>query len=189
MANKFVASWEYARQALFNADPLSDQPYNPALVAVAMLPALGSRRSDRTFVTTYEIAIAFDSLMTFVPLMGLGVVSAGALARCALPTVGPALGGDGLPPLYLSRTDIVAANQGVAIIAAIGLAIDSLLSTIIAPPFLGVAPPTAALNLMVLTAWQSSVYSGQVNLLDAAVVRYITASFSGGEGDLSDEPL
>lgn len=190
MANKFIVSWEFARGILKPGDPDSSQPYNPGKVISAMFPFTGIRDSDRTLITQYDFALAMDGPIAAAPTLAPGVMGAVASALVvSLPTQPPELGADGVPPLYLARTNIVPSNPGVAIINAVSVALGLVQVQIIAPPFFGVPPPTPALTVLVQAAWLAQApFANVVTLFDAAMIRYITAAFTGGEGGASDPP-
>lgn len=195
MANKFLISWEKARGLLKPLDPESVLPWSSALVFAAMWPNTGSREGDRTQITQYDYALALDGPMNACPMLAPGVVGAvAAPLAISLPTQPRSLGADGLPPLYIARTDIVPANLGMTLVGAVNVAVSQVQVTILSPPFLGTIPPGPTLVPLVLAAWQGAGFSGvgnpgQGSLLDAAMVRYITAAFSGGEGSASDPPV
>jgi len=190
VANKFITSWERARGLLKPSDPDSDLPYSPGLVIIASSTGTGagSADSDRTQITQYDFALALDNPMSACPTLAPGIVGAVATPLAlSLPTQPSFLGADLLPPLYIARTIIVPSNPGLGIITAVDLAVATV-QTIILSAFLGAIPPSPTLTPIVTTAWVGGVFGGIVNLFDAAMIRYITGAFSGGEGSPSDPP-
>jgi len=188
--NKFIVSWERARGILKPFDPTSGLPYNAALVTQAMFPNTGSRDDDRTAITQYDFGLALDSPMSAAPTLAPGIVGSVAIPLAlSLPTQPPELGADGLPPLYIARTDIISPNPGLSIITAISTALGLVQLQILAPPFFGAIPPDPVLVPLVQAAWLAQVpLANVVTLFDASVIRYIAAAFAGGEGSAGDPP-